>query len=106
MNGLRIILFNDGRQLFLQLRWVIVWVAIEIIQQRQGLIPDRREEEPPYEIEEYLHRGDEVGLLEEKKFAAMQTGDKETRWFVSVVELLGSVLVPKDGVCYGSIGRI
>lgn len=55
------------------------YVYVKKIQCRKGLILYFRKVEPPYGIENYLRRGNEVILLDLKRFAVMKVGDGDER---------------------------
>lgn len=47
----------------------------EKIQRRRGLVPDRRNGEPPYGVGEHIRRVIDVGLLDSKTISAVPVGE-------------------------------
>lgn len=53
-------------------------VDLDKLQRRRGLLPDLRKGEPPYSVENYIRRRNEVGLLDLKRFAVMPAVEGNT----------------------------
>lgn len=64
-------------------------VDVDKIQRMRGLFQDRRKGEPPYSVDEYIWPGNEVGLLDSKRVAAMQREKVTLLWCVTAVVVGG-----------------
>lgn len=53
-------------------------IYVDKIKRRRALLQDRWKGETPYTVYQYIRRGNEVGLLDSKRFAAMPAVEGDT----------------------------